>query len=482
MPINIKPDISLGVKPPATMTLPELINTARGAQLYQREREILPEQVEQARIQTQSARTAQEQAQFTLSKDQTAGLMGLVGGYRNDPRISSGDANQATEAMGEIRSKAIALGIPESRVDDLMRMGVSIAVRNPAKLPQYFDNVIQTQAGSQSQLGLQTPEIVTSGGQPGLFRRGPGAVSTLPLPGNAPAPAGVTSEDMTAPIRGQDLTIAPATEGGAEIRLIPSGAAPAPAAAPATAPVTAPATAPITQPDTGRLPLIHPVRKAGVPFAALPEEEADRVAGSKFRDGLIQRQSELTTAKRNLQEVIKNAEKIKEGAILPETGPIGALKRAFANWVGDPTYKQLAKDIANVQIANIKAMGGSLDTVNGQNLIRMANGDETFPPEVLMSIARRADADITNLEMMATGLQKHAQKFGDNNTKRFQQMWAGNADLRIFEIMNISRDVKDANKRKEMTEKILEGLDPAQRQELYRKYNNLVKLTNMGDL
>ena len=465
MPINIKPDISLGVKPPATMTLPEMLNTVRGAQLYQREREILPEQVEQARLQTQ-------QSQLTLNKDQTSGLMGIVGGYRNDPRIASGDANQAIEAMSEIRNKAIALGIPEKRVDDLMRMGNAIAARNPAKLPQYFDNVIQTQAGSQSQLGLQTPQVVTSGGQPGLFRSGPGAVSTLPMPGNAPQaapnappagappvaapPAGVTSQDMTAPIN-KPATVAPA----------------APAA---------PAGTTMTQPDTGRLPLIHPVRQAGVPFAALPEEEADRVAGSKFRDGVVQRQSELTTARRNLQEVVRTAEKLEKESVLPESGPVGAAKRGFAKLIGDPTYTQLSKDLANVQISNIKAVGGSLDTVGGQALIRMANGDETFPPEVLLSIARRADADITNLDMMATGLQRHSQKFGDNNSKRFQQMWASNADSRIFEIMNIARDVKDQKTRTEMTNKILGNLDEGQRKDLYRKYNNLVKLTNTGDL
>jgi len=138
MAINIKPDISLSAKPPATMTLPELIGVARGAQAYQREKEIFPELVQQARTQTQ-------QSQFTLDKDQTAGIMSLVGGYRNDPRINSGNADQAIDAMSEIRAKAVAIGIPERRVDDLMRMGNAIAVRNPAKLGQYFDNVIQTQ-------------------------------------------------------------------------------------------------------------------------------------------------------------------------------------------------------------------------------------------------------------------------------------------------------------------------------------------------
>jgi len=390
--------------------------------------------------------------------------MSIVGGYRNDPRIISGNPDQAIDAMSEIRSKAVAIGIPEKRVDDLMRMGMSIAVRNPAKLPQYFDNVIQSQIGATGQQGLQTPEVGTFGGQPGLFRKGPGTVTPLPLPG-APAPAapaapvGVTPADMTAPIQPKPVV--------------------APAAGPA--PVVT-STSQMMQPDTGRLPVAYPVRQAGVPYAALPQEDTDRTAGSQYRNGLVQRQSELTTARRNLQEVVKTAQKLQEESVLPETGPVGAVKRKFADIVGDPTYKQLSKDLANVQIANIKAMGGSLDTVGGQGLIRMASGDETFPPDVLLSIARRADADITNLDMMATGMQRHTQQFGDANAKRFQQMWSSNADSRIFELMNVMRDVKDPKKVKELRDKLLSDMDETQIKDLFRKYNNLVKLTKTGDL
>jgi hypothetical protein len=84
--------------------------------------------------------------------------------------------------------------------------------------------------------------------------------------------------------------------------------------------------------------------------------------------------------------------------------------------------------------------------------------------------------------MMATGLQRHSQKFGDNNAKRFQQMWSANADSRIFELMNISRDIKDPQTRKEYADKLLGNLDESQRQDLFRKYNNVVKLSKTGDL
>jgi hypothetical protein len=351
MAINIKPEISLSAKPPTALTLPEIVGLARGAQAYQRESEIFPELVKQSQIQTRTAETGEKSAAFTFNKNQSDALMNIVGGYRNDPRILSGDANQAVDAMLEIKSKAINLGIPPAIVEKIASTATQIAVNQPKNLPQYFDNVIQTQIGPSGQQALQTPQLVTSGGQTGIFRGGPATVTTLPLPGGAPA--GVTPADMTAPIQNKPATA-------------PAAAAPAQSSQ-------------MVQPDTGRLPLTYPVRQAGVPFAALPQEETDRTAGSQYRNGLVQRQSELTTARRNLQEVVKTAQKLQEEAVLPETGPIGAAKRGIANLIGDPTYKQLSKDLANVQISNIKAVGGSLDTVGGQQLSSYGQRRRDFP-------------------------------------------------------------------------------------------------------
>jgi hypothetical protein len=349
------------------------------------------------------------------------------------------------DAVNEIKTRARALGIPPSVLERISAQAMGIAMENPKALAQYFDNVIQSQLGAQGQQALQTGEVVTVGEQPGVYRPATRTIEPITFgaqtPQGAPAPAaptGVTGADMTAPI-GQ------------------------------AAPQDRPA-------------LLYPVPQAGSPRPVLPQEVFDRDSGSKFRNNLVTRQSELTTARRNLQEVVKTAQKLQEESMLPETGVVGALKRNIATQLGDPTYKQLSKDLANVQISNIQAMGGSLDTVNGQNLVRMASGDETFPPEVLLSIARRADADITNLDLMATGLQKHSQRYGDANTKRFQQMWAANADSRIFEMMNIARDVKDPNQRQALTDKLLGGMDQTQREQLVQKYQNLLKLTKTGDL
>jgi hypothetical protein len=187
MASNIDPSISLAGKPMPTMTLPDMLNLARGAQAYEREREILPELVEQARIGTGTARIGQEQAGFTLSKDQNKALMGIVGGYRNDPRIASGNPDAALSAIDEIKAQAVAAGISRSRVEQIGVTATNIAINNPKALAQYFDNVIQSQAGAEIQQSLQTPEIVEAGNQPGVYRRGSGTVEPLPLPESQPA-------------------------------------------------------------------------------------------------------------------------------------------------------------------------------------------------------------------------------------------------------------------------------------------------------
>jgi len=110
MAINIKPDISLSAKPPTAMTLPEIVGLARGAQAYQRESEIFPELVEQSKIATRTARTGEQSAAFTFDQKQSDALMNIVGGYRNDPRIMSGDANKAIDAKGLLSGQMPRLG------------------------------------------------------------------------------------------------------------------------------------------------------------------------------------------------------------------------------------------------------------------------------------------------------------------------------------------------------------------------------------
>jgi len=158
------------------------------------------------------------------------------------------------------------------------------------------------------------------------------------------------------------------------------------------------------------------------------------------------------------------------------------LSRGWANLTDSSKYKQLSKDLANVQISNTLAKGGSLDTVNGQQLVKAANGDETFPPDVLINIANRAKADMTELDLKATAAQKFSQQFGDNNFKSFQQMWTKNADSKIFELYNISKDPDLNAKEKEAAKAKLFPKNEKERKVFIEKYLNIKKLEETGSL
>lgn len=456
MAINIDPNISLGIKPPAAMTLPQMLDMARSAQAFQQAQQVFPEQAEQARIATRTAQTQEQQAMLSLSQNQNNALMSIVGGFRNDPRIASGNPDAALAALDEIKAKAVAAGIPRSRVEQIGTTATNIAINNPKALPQYFDNVIQSQAGAASQLGLQTPELTTQAGAPAAFRRGSGTLTPVPIQGApqaapvappqaAPAgqppamPRGVTPPDMTAPIRQQAA---------------PQGAG---------------------------FPIRFPVRPAGDIRPMAPGEAEAAQAGVTYLNNIQAAQNEVPKAMRNVSEVIRGAEEL-EKTINFQTGKPADIERAVRTFFGNDQYKQLSKDIANAQIALMRSTGGDLTTDAGKALVARATGDETYPPAVLISIARRLNGELTKADMEARGAQRAATKFGNANLQGFQQAWNDNSqDLRVFEAIAITKNIKDPKKQKSALDKIL----PATADELadfQQKYRNIKSLSETGTL
>lgn len=446
MAINIKPDISLSAKPPAAMTLPEMIGLARSAQAYQRESELFPELVQQAKTQTQ-------QSQFSLDKDQTAGIMSLVGGYRNDPRINSGNPDQAIDAMSEIRSKAVAIGIPEKRVDNLMRMGMSIAVRNPAKLPQYFDNVIQSQIGPTGQQGLQTPQLTSVGGAPAFLRTGPATIT----------PANIVQPE-----------VAPA----------------APTVSPA-APVTAPqvGTAPkgVTSADMVAnrndpgFPLPYQIRRAGDirPFA--PGEESATVEGQAYIKNLSTVGSTAPMALDRVDRVMQTIAKIESSRDF-QAGKPGELEGRLRAAFGDADYKLLEKELADLTIATNQAIGGKTDASTA--LVAQSMGNTSFPPGTLRNIATKLRGDAYGAMLEAKGANKFLQLgLNEANLPRgYKAAWDENKDVRVYEAMAIfASDRLTPKEKMEAYNKIkptnLEALN-----EFERKARNIESLANTGTL
>jgi len=235
------------------------------------------------------------------------------------------------------------------------------------------------------------------------------------------------------------------------------------------------------KPVVGGMPLPYPIRSASQPYAPEPTEAADQTVGQAYRSRLVEAQGGLTQGRRNTEEVIQQANKIGSDLYFSKGGIPGQVEQKIRMAIGSEQYDMLAKDLANMALSNTKAMGGLGNTVAGLDMQAVANGTIKVPPEVLTKIARRVQADQTNIDMQANGAQKFGQQFGDNNMKAYQQLWNANADSKIFEVMNIYKDITDPTQRKFEIEKLL-GNDPKKRQEFYNKYQNIKKLSETGGL
>ncbi|MEI6287158.1 MAG: hypothetical protein WCP79_11700 [Bacillota bacterium] len=224
----------------------------------------------------------------------------------------------------------------------------------------------------------------------------------------------------------------------------------------------------------------YPVRSAAQPFIAEPTEAKDQAAGAEYRNNLVTGQMGLSQAKRNVQEVMDTANKIGSDLYFAKGGIPGQIEQKIRMAFGSDQYDMLAKDLANMAITNSKAMGSVGGTVAGLDMAAVANGTIKVPPDVLTKIARRVQADQTNLDMQANGAQQFAQKFGDNNMKAYQQAWNANADSKIFEAMNITRDITDPVRLKTELNKLFPN--PNDYQDFLKKYRNIKKLSETGSL
>jgi hypothetical protein len=381
--------------------------------------------IEEQLAKTKTAQIGEKKAGFELDGAQNQAMFNVVGGIINDPGLTDPKKVFSVLNQAKERAKNLIKSDPdaEQKVDGVFAPLFKYAKDEPGSVPQVIKNIIQQGTGATGQQALQTPQMGTVAGQAASFVPGQNAVQALAFP------------EQTAP-------------------------------------------AAVAEPS--QMPLPYPVRKPGVPFAPFQGEEADRQKNQQYRQGLVSRLPEMSNSRRNLDETISAATKLGPGEWW-SSGVAGTLKRKASELIGDPTYKQLSKDLANVQISNIQATGGSMDTVAGQNLMKLANGDETYPPDVLINIARRTYAQMTDLEMQAKGAEAFARRNGDQNLNAYKQMWAKNADSRVFEAISIYNNVKDPAQRKKAIDDLL-GSDTKSREAFAEKYRNIKKLSETGEL
>ena len=501
------PMLGTEIKPVPQTSLADMLGIARGAQAYQQAQQINPLELQ---AKQQATRTGEiqlgvaEQADKERRNLQT--FFADPNNFQTDGRIDIDKINAQVPKIAPLTGpdyvqKITTLGTAQTEglrakqnltqdkkalISSFLGAAGRFGVDDPAVVNRELQNFLATNPNDQEMKNLVEKAYVPMFSQ---MQKGPQVTDALIK----------ASQAIMTPTQQQEK-LAPtitATPEGKTITFEPSKGIAPPTATIGTAgglqanvPTGGPAAGGVIGAGVEVAPgmrVPYPVRRADQPYMAEPTEQKDQAAGAEYRNNLVNAQMGLSQGRRNVEEVMEQANKINQSLIVPnflakfgfeKGGAPEAAERAVRQFFGSEQYDMLAKDLANMAITNSKAMGSVGGTVAGLDMASVANGTIKVTPDVLIKIARRVQADQTNLDMQANGAQKFAEKFGDNNMKAYQQVWNKNADSKIFEAMNIVKDVTDPN----VLDKELNRLfpKPAERKEFLEKYRNLKQLSDTG--
>lgn len=441
----------------------DMVNLARGVQAYQQAQELNPLAVQKAQMEVEQAKklnplavrkateevsqaeTSTKKGKLGLSQDQTKIINDNIGSVLNDERLTDPNPQRRATPLIEARQRVINGGVDPVMAEIMFAPLLDKAMRdkNPTAVKDMMSsisNIQQSGIGATGQQALQTPQLATVAGAPATFQSGTGTAKELNIGGQGNT--GLAQPPAISP----------------NVGAAPTGVTPT------------------------QMSLPYPVRKAGDIRPLAPTEEKDKEAGFTYRDSLTKATQKLSTSLRNLDEVIKTAEKVGEKEWMGGAGLLGAAGRNLSVALGTEQgvdYKRLSKDLANLQIS----LGADTSTDAGKQLLAAASGEITLPPDVLVEIARRTRADRQNIEMQTKGAQVFSQKYGDANLKKFQEDWTNNSkDSKVFEAISIyNSDMSKEDKQKEIN-KLFAGASPSYLAKVKQYKNNLMKLSETGGL
>lgn len=493
--INPITPVAAGIQPPQQMSLGDMMNIARQSQAYRQAEQVNPLALQQ---QQQTTRTGQIALGVEEQKDLERKAMQTF--FANPTNFQTNGRIDIDKINAQVPKIAPLTGSDYISKMSTLSTAQTSAIEAKQKLTQDQRSMIGQRFSVLGRLGvqdknayLQEMELLKQENpdNPDLHKLIDAYKVTwndIPSGPDLPGKAIAGAQTLLTPTQ-QQSQLAPS------VQVTPQGQTvtvqPSVGAKPPTATIAIAGGMQGNVPTVGGAPQIgagtevapgmrvpYPVRRADQPYIKEPTEEKDQAAGADYRNNLVSGQMGLSQGRRNVEEVIQQANKIGQQLFFEKGGIPGQIEQKIRSAIGSEQYDMLAKDLANMAITNSKAMGSVGGTVAGLDMAAVANGTVKVPPEVLVKIARRVQADQTNLDMQANGAQKFYEKFGDNNMKAYQQVWNKNADSKIFEAMNIVKDVTDPN----VLDKELNRLfpKPAERKEFLEKYRNLKQLSETG--
>ncbi len=458
--LTFAPAAAAGIKPVPQTSLSDMLGMARGVQEYQQAQQINPLALQLKQLEAQRAAettpseiartqslgrqqaTSEESANFALQQQYAdkarGGMDALLVSPHFQPKDGKFDSDKMLHDVDAVERVLTAQGVkkhPNGVIDQLK----SIIKEQPDYAATFLKNIAAGDISPESRLGLALPEAIAGGpGQPPTMRnKVTGALQAAPIVQQIPQ----------APQVGQ------VTAEGAPIAEGP-------------------------KPSPKFMEGMYKTRPQGDLSPYGPSEKADESSGIAYRQKLLDEKQSLPQRKTNVDAVINQVNQIAKEATFPETGASGAIKRKFAELIGDPKYQALEKDLANLVLANESAAGGSTDA--GRALRQASSGKVGLAPEVLIDIARRAKADMINLDLQSDAADKFGTKFGDNNQKSFRKNWNNNADTNIFRVMEIHDRLGKTPEAQAEVNKLIGGMSADSLVKFQQKYRNIRGLTEYG--
>ena len=445
--INLNPEVALGFKQADPMTsLGNMINVAGAMQNFKQAQQLNPLEVEKAQEVVSQAKTKTQSDQLNFAKDRLAKIADSQISMINNPLVVDAEQNPNavnTQQLVDLVKKrgfeqAEALGIPKDQASQLMAPYVEMAEKNPSGLRNYYKERHIAGLDQAAKTNAISPTNVTVGDVKASQDPLTGEVRPLQFKGNQQQP----TFDMTAP--------PPSKQYGVELQ--------------------------------------YPVRKPNQPYQPNPSEPIDLKYGQEYRQSLAAANDPrvLSKMKRDLEEVDTKVDQIAQkaidlGWINSRSGFWGAMTQKFKQLIGDPDYQELSKNLANLQISQLQASGGSLQTDAGKALIEHANGTATYNPEVLKNIIGRVTADVTNREMQNQAAEKYAKRFGDQNMKLFQKQWNENADDgKVFQAIYLYNTKGESPETRQQVIDLLGKPGTSKLKENLQKFENINDLTKYG--
>jgi hypothetical protein len=406
-------------------------------------------------------------------------------------------------------SMARDLGIKPDEAEKLLQPYLDVAAKDPSAVRGFFkQRHIQGLDDSARTAALQPSGVaVTSGVESQVISTnefGATSVGTA-IPGTTIKQLLMPGEQLVQDNTGNQFIATKDNQGRITIRPVtaapnaaPAPAAPPPAAAPAVSPsaaVIAPKPSPMSQnaaqvqapanlPDFSQpVQPRFPVRVSGQPVFNLQQGEADaQKSGGEFVRNVVAQRGAVAPVRTNLEKIMSQTDQLlaKQGF---QAGKGLQVEQYFTKLIDDSDYKELSKNLANLQLSLIGNNPQALSSDAGKQMSAAASGTEVYPPKVLQKIAIQLHGEMENRDRQGVAADKYVRKFGESNMASFTQMWNNNSDNKVFELMSLPKLVKDPKMREKMANEIIGSPKGSEQRKVFeQKYLNIQKLIKDGTL